>query len=348
MYQVCKIHTVKYMKFLSCILLFVFFASFGGALSYAAYDLPYIGTTKIYTATYEDTLVHVARDHNLGYVEIRAANPNVDPWIPGKGTKLTLPLRHILPDAAREGVIINLPEMRLYAFVKEGEAPISYPIGVGREGLDTPLGQTEVAWKKIGPTWTPTARMRAEDPELPVTMAPGPNNPLGTHAIYLGWPQYAIHGTDKPFGIGRRVSSGCIRLYPESIIKLFDVIPVGTKVRVVDQPLKLAWIDDELYLEAHPDMKQAFEMEDVGVVLKQTLNDFDLRQILKVAGSDNGGLDWRLIRRVIRERRGVPIVIGQRYFDDNNNDVDEVGAGIVAVNSSTSKTTAPRKRPRYN
>lgn len=312
----------------------------GGASGAWAYDLPYIGEAQIYKAQYEDTLVHVARDYNLGYVEIRAANPDVDPWIPGKGVELILPLRHILPDAPQDGIVINLPEMRLYTFLKEGEEPLSFPIGVGREGLDTPTGQTKVTWKKEGPSWRPTARMRKEDSALPEVMGPGPTNPLGTHALYLGWPQYAIHGTDKPFGIGRRVSSGCIRMYPENIVKLFKMVPKGTKVRVVDQPLKLAWIDDQLYLEAHPDMEQALQMEEVGYATKQTLDDADLRQILKVAGEDRIGLNWLVVRQVIRERKGYPIIVGERAPA-----LDVVGEEKYA---KSAVVTTTRKKPHYN
>ena len=219
----------------------------GGATSaLASYDKPYMGEEKIYVATQEDTLVHIARAQEMGFVEMRAANPNVDPWIPGNGTEVILPKRHILPDAPHEGIVINLPEMRLYAFVNGDQEPSTFPIGIGREGLETPLGTTTVVRKAEGPSWRPTARMRREDPSLPAVVEAGPENPLGTHALYLGWPTYALHGTNKPYGIGRRISSGCIRLYPENITQLFEMIPVGTKVTVVNQPIKLAWIDDIL------------------------------------------------------------------------------------------------------
>ena len=160
----------------------------GFSSAQAAYDLPYVGEQVIYRAAYEDTFVHLARDYNLGFVEMRAANPTVDPWLPGKGTEIILPTRHILPEAPRKGVVINLPEMRLYAFVNGDNAPTTFPIGVGREGLNTPEGTTTVVRKKEGPTWTPTPRMRREDPTLDPYYPPGPDNPLGTHALYLGWP----------------------------------------------------------------------------------------------------------------------------------------------------------------
>ncbi|MAE50399.1 MAG: hypothetical protein CMH27_01175 [Micavibrio sp.] len=281
-----------------------------GAL--AAYEKPYIGDEKIYVATQDDTLVHIARNHEMGFVEMRAANPNVDPWIPGNGTELVLPKRHILPDAPREGIVINLPEMRLYAFVNGDKEPATFPIGIGREGLETPIGSTTVVRKADGPVWRPTARMRREDPSLPASVGPGPDNPLGTHALYLGWPQYALHGTNKPYGIGRRISSGCIRLYPENITELFAMVPVGTKVTVVNQPIKLAWIDDVLYMEAHPDMEQAIQMEETGQVYSAKMSDQDMAFIVKAAGEHRGKLHWATIRNEVRDRTGRPVMIARR------------------------------------
>ncbi|MFP4313041.1 MAG: L,D-transpeptidase family protein [Alphaproteobacteria bacterium] len=282
------------------------------AIALAAYDKPYVGEQKIYIADEDDTLVHIARDHMLGFVEMRAANPFVDPWLPGNGTELILPARHILPDAPREGIVINLPEMRLYAFVNGDEEPATFPLGIGREGLETPTGITTVVRKKEGPTWRPTARMRREDPKLPESVPPGPENPLGTHALYLGWPTYALHGTNKPYGIGRRISSGCIRLYPENITQLFEMVPTGTKVTVVDQPVKLAWIEDVLYMEAHPDLEQAIQMEETGQVYSAKLRNEDMDLIIKAAGEHKDRLHWATIRNEIRNRTGMPVMIARK------------------------------------
>ena len=280
--------------------------------AWATYDKPYVGDTINYRADYRDTFVYIARDYKLGYVEMRAANPGVDPWIPGEGTKLVLPTRHILPDAPRKGVVINLPEMRLYYYQDANQPPITYPIGIGREGLDTPLGVTKVARKVAGPTWTPTARMRREDPKLPAVEPPGPNNPMGTHALYLGFPLVAIHGTNRAFGIGRRISSGCIRLYPEDIISLYNQVPVGTQVNVVDQPLKLAWIGDELFLEAHPAVENAIMLEETGSMPAPKLRPDDMERIIKAAGAYKDNLHWSAIRTAVKERRGYPVSIARR------------------------------------
>lgn len=276
------------------------------------YSLPYVGDIQTYVTDYEDTLVKIARDHDLGFIELRAVNMDIDPWMPGDNVKITLPTRHILPDAPRKGIVINLPEMRVYLFKEDGSPPITHPIGVGREGLATPQGTTTVVRKKIGPTWRPTARMRAEKPELPEAVTPGPDNPLGTHALYLGWPEYAMHGTNRPFGIGRRVSSGCIRLYPEDIVTFYDKVEIGTLVRVVNQPIKAAWIDNTLYVEAHTSLDQADKMETDGVVESYEMTNEDMDLLLKVAGENVDKLDWHKIRQLIRERKGIPVAVGTR------------------------------------
>lgn len=291
---------------------FLFFLSCLPFSAQAGFDGSYVGDQITYRAEYEDTFVHLARDYKLGFVELRAANPKVDPWLPGDGTKLILPTRHILPDAVHEGIVINLPEMRLYAYVNGDAAPTTFPLGVGREGLETPVGTTKIVRKKEGPTWTPTARMREEDPLLKATYPPGPDNPLGTHALYLGWPTYAIHGTNRPFGIGRRISSGCIRMYPEDISTFFDMIPVGTKVTVVDQAVKAAWIDDKLYIEAHPSLEQSLEMEETARIAAPKISDADMEHIIKVAGEHKDRIRWAAVRTAIRERTGYPVYVARR------------------------------------
>ena len=301
------------MKNLTRFIVFGILVSLGaGSPALAGYDKPYVGDMIEYDSRYEDTFVHLARDYNLGFTELRAANPYVDPWLPGSGTDLILPTRHLLPDAPRNGIVINVADMRLYAFINGDKAPFHTPIGVGREGLNTPLGTTKVVRKKEGPTWTPTERMRKEDPTLEPFYPPGPSNPLGTHALYLGWPTYALHGTHRPFGIGRRVSSGCIRLYPEKIIELYDIIPIGTEVTVVNQPIKVAWIDDELFLEANPTLEQSVAMEEMGEVPEEKISDDEMHMIVKTAGEYKDRLNWPTIRKALKERNGYPVAIARR------------------------------------
>lgn len=274
-----------------------------------AYDKDYIGEMEVHEAIFEDTLVHLARNNNLGFVEIRAANPDLDPWIPGAGEDIILPKQHLLPDAAREGIVINLPEMRLYYFDPDLEEPVTYSIGIGREGLKTPTGETTITWKKEGPTWRPTERMRKEDPALPEVVEPGPDNPLGTHALYLGWPLYAIHGTNRPFGIGRRVSSGCIRLYPEGISDLFDRVKPGTKVNVVDQAVKIGWIDDKMYVEVHPTQEQTLEVEEVGLLKSYQISAEDMKRIMAKAGAYKDHINWAALQDAVQKHNGYPVAI---------------------------------------
>lgn len=281
-----------------------------GSMAHAeAFKQDYVGEVEYYRAKYEDTLVHLAKDNGVGFVEIRAANPDLDPWIPGEGAKVVLPKQHLLPNAPRQGIVINLPEMRLYYFEKPGQKPQSYALGVGREGLNTPVGTTTVVRKKVGPTWTPTERMRKEDPTLKPFYPPGPDNPMGTHALYLGWPTYAIHGTDKPFSIGRRASSGCIRLYPEGIKDFFPRVPVGTKVTVVDQPIKAGWIGDRMYIEVHPTQEQNLRIEDIGSLSSYEITRDDIRMINAKAGPHKDKIDWEKVRAAVKAHSGIPTMV---------------------------------------
>ncbi len=267
-----------------------------------------IGALRSVTASHEDTLLDIARNNGFGYVEMIAANPGVDPWIPGEGTTIVLPAAHILPDIERSGLVINLAEHRLYYFTAPGAAPLTFPIGVGMAGWGTPRGVTEIVRKKVRPTWYPPESIRAEKPELPRAVPPGPNNPLGAHALYFDWPGYLVHGTNMPWGIGRRVSHGCIRLYPEDIARLFEIVPLGTRVEVIDQAVKVGRADGALYLEAHPEPAQADELEATGRIASPARSSSAnaLHRIKVLAHADSATLDWSAIRSALRERSGVP------------------------------------------
>src|SRR5690554_1911071 len=233
------------------------------------YPLPEEGNVigEVYTVTvddHEDTLIDIARRHNVGYEEIVRANPDVSIWIPGEGTEVTIPGKFILPDAEHTGVVINVAELRLYYFpeARNGETPRveTYPIGIGREGYDTPLGVTKTTMRLEDPAWYPPRSIRQEAAErgepAPAVVPPGPDNPLGRHAILLDIPGYLLHGTNLPDGIGMRASRGCIRLYPEDIERLFDIIPDGTQVNIVDEHFKVGWDDDVLYVQAFSPAEQ--------------------------------------------------------------------------------------------
>jgi len=219
-----------------------------------------VGRVQVTVARHEDTLPDLARRFNVGYEEIVRANPEVDPWLPGEGTRIVLPTRFVLPDAPREGLVFNLAAMRMFYYPprEHPDAPlevITHPIGIGKVGWSTPEGRTKIVSRVKDPTWTPPRSVREEhakngDP-LPPKVPPGPENPLGRHMMRFDWPSYLMHGTNKPYGVGMRVSHGCIRLYPEDIATLFELVPVGTQVTVVNQPYLLGWDGGTLLVQAY-------------------------------------------------------------------------------------------------
>jgi L,D-transpeptidase ErfK/SrfK len=256
----------------------------GGPVLGATYLLPpegvdVIGEIQYVAARYEDTLPDIAREHGLGFDEIILANPDVDPWLPGEGTQVVLPTRFILPDAPRKGIVLNVAEMRLYYFPtpRAGEIPvvITYPVSIGRMDWKTPLGRTQVVQKIKDPSWSPPESIRREhaaDGEiLPSVVPPGPDNPLGQHALRLGIRGYLIHGTNKPVGVGMRVTHGCVRMYPENIASLFEQVRTGTPVYIVNQPIKVGWYADTLFMEVHPLLEEdrGKEYETAATVLAE-------------------------------------------------------------------------------
>jgi L,D-transpeptidase ErfK/SrfK len=285
--------------------LFAVFLSVAGLAFAAPPRDDVIGDLDAHVAVLEDTLLDIAIEHDLGYVEIIAANPGVDPWLPGEGTFVVLPTMHVLPTAERRGIVINLAEMRLYWFPPLGDA-VTMPIGIGSEGWTSALGHTTIVRKRLNPTWVPPASVRAEDPDLPASVPPGPDNPLGGHALDLGWPAVVLHGTNRPYGIGRRVSHGCFRLSNRNAERLYREIPVGTRVTVVDEPVKTGWRQGALYLEVHPTQAQADELEQTGRMTALPSPNVRDRLLEMVAGQGDR-IDWQLVERVARERSGVPV-----------------------------------------
>ena len=251
-------------------------------------------------------MLDVAREADLGILEISAANPGVDAWVPGPERLIVLPTAHILPETDRRGIVVNLAELRLYLF--DGDRVETHAIGVGREGFGTPLGKTSVVRKAKNPTWRPTKDTRADRPDLPAVVPSGPDNPLGYHAIYLGWPTYLIHGTNKPYGVGRRVSRGCIRMYPEQVEDLFSKVSRNMPVQVIQEPVKLGWSEGELYIEAHPGIEQLDELEATYSFSLEPPPDLRERITAK-AGEAASRIDWDIVEAELIERRGMPVRI---------------------------------------
>lgn len=263
-----------------------------------------IGVMDAHVAFAEDTLLDIAVEHNLGYVEITAANPSIDPWLPPEGAFIVLPTMHILPEAERRGIVINLAEMRLYWFAP-GRPPVTMPIGIGTQGWESPTGKTTVMRKRTKPTWIPPTSIRAENPELRAAVPPGPDNPLGSYALDLGWPAVVVHGTNLPYAIGRRSSHGCFRLFEWDIERLYREAQIGTPVTVVNQAIKTGWRDSALYLEIHPTPSQADEIEQTGrftPVPIPSLKD----QVIRAAGASATQIDWQSVERAAAQRSGIP------------------------------------------
>jgi L,D-transpeptidase ErfK/SrfK len=285
----------------------------------ATFELPppdeaVVGETRKTTARYEDTLIDIARLHSLGYNEIRHANPGVDPWLPGEGTEVILPTHFVLPNAPRQGILINIAEMRLYYYpkVSAGERPqvVTYPVSIGRGEWETPLGTTHITAKVKDPTWYPPESVRKEhaadgDP-LPKAVPPGPDNPLGRYALRLGLASYLIHGTNKPFGIGMQVTHGCMRLYPEDIKPLFKAVPVGTPVRIVNQPYKAGWHGGDLYLEVHAPPAGGTHT-DPG----QNLTPVVAQVIAATQGREGYEVDWNKVQDIVKAQAGIPIAVAR-------------------------------------
>lgn len=273
-----------------------------------------VGEQQSTLARHEDTLIDIAREHGLGYEEILNANPGVDPWLPGADVPIELAKHRILPMAARDGIVINLPEHRLYYFpsAKEDEPPEvwSYPVSIGKMDWHTPLGTTKIVQKVKNPNWYPPQSVRDEHARkgdiLPAVVPAGPNNPLGLFAMRLGIPggAYLIHGTNRPAGVGMQVTHGCMRLYPEDIEELFGMVPVDTRVTIVNQPFKLGWQDGRLWVEVHPALKE-------DVVEPPTLTDLT-RLVVEATRETLVPVDWSAVQRAFGESRGVPVAVSQK------------------------------------
>ncbi len=290
-----------------------------------AADQELAGETQVIFARHENTFSAIGRQYNLGYEELRRANPGVDQWLPGEDTAIYLPTQTILPEAPHAGVVINVPAMRLYYFTTEKSAAgasatvtkvSSHPIGIGVQGWATPFGEAKVTDKVSDPTWYVPASVRKEHAErgdpLPRVVPPGPDNPLGKFAMTLSLPGYLIHGTNKPPGVGMRSSHGCIRLYPEDIEALFGRIGRGTAVRLVNQPVLAGWRDGQLYLEVHPPLA-----EETHDLLAEA--DAALTRALARAGAAAATveIDRAAVARIVTEQRGMPLPVlrGTRSLD---------------------------------
>jgi len=281
-----------------------------------------VGQDSSVTTVYEDTLPDLAHRFSLGYYEIIRANPGVDVWIPGADKQIVLPGRRILPAGPREGIVVNLPEHRLYYYPKPNghDKPIviTYPVSIGKMDWRTPLGETHVIAKIKHPVWYPPESVRKEheaneDP-LPKMVPAGPDNPLGDFAMRLaaGNGSYLIHGTNNPTAVGMAVTHGCIRMYPEDVAAVFAAVPVGTKVRLINEPVKVAWVHGQLLLEVHPPVDAEGQSGDAGPSPTQVEPDLKaLSNLLARNGVDkHANIQWPLARATLKNATGMPTLVG--------------------------------------
>ena len=295
----------------------------------AGYDV--IGAVSTVIAREEDTLVDIARRHGLGYEDIVRANPGVNVWVPGEGTEVVLPTQFVLPPGPRAGVVLNLAEYRLYYYpeAQDGDTAyvMTYPISIGRMDWETPLGKTSVISKVTNPSWyvpkSVLAEHAAEGRPLPRIVPPGPDNPLGKYAMRLGLPGYLIHGTNRPAGVGMRVTHGCVRMFPEDIEYLFGKIDVDTPVRIINEPVKMGWVGDALVMEVHPvlevavpppedgDIEEASEAALDEIVRTKDPLTYVTEQFIATTAERAGQLDWHLAEQLVERSDGIPVTVGE-------------------------------------
>lgn len=267
------------------------------------------GDLEVFQTRYEDTFAGIGNRLSLGYLELVKANPGVDPWLPGEGTSITLPRQYILPEGRREGIVVNLAEYRLYYFHNNGVAV--YPVGVGTDDNPSPLTDAEVTMRLESPAWYPPASIRAEyeaaGDYLPRMIPPGPENPLGSHALLLSEQGYLIHGTNKQFGVGMQVSHGCFRMYNEDISTLAFEVEKGTSVQVIDQPVKIGIHDREVWLEVHRPAEDYSDADRERLWQQVTARLEQLRE--EMPGVE---IQRHSVELAVDQGDGIPRLIGER------------------------------------
>jgi L,D-transpeptidase ErfK/SrfK len=281
--------------FATTIILFILIQNLyaSGAFPIEDSDISLIGKPQIYTIKGGETLIELAREFDLGYNEIISANRDIDPWVPEKGTEVLIPTSWIIPEILNEGILINLAEMRLYFFfsLNNKRYAMTFPVGIGREGFNTPEGIYSIVKKVKDPVWNVPESIRRERPELPAYIPPGPDNPLGSYWLQLSIKAYGIHGTNRPYGIGRRTSHGCIRLYPEDIKVLVRYTSIGTPVKIINAPVKVIRYQNKVYIEVSSNnlsqsQMQKIALEELG--RKHLLKNIDTKKLMDAIENPTG------------------------------------------------------------
>ncbi len=263
-----------------------------------------LGAPRVAVTVPGDTLLDIAERDRLGFAQVVNLNPDVDIWVPAAGTRVQLPTEYIVPNVPHEGLVINLPEMRLYDFTVDPDRPTVLAVAIGDAVDPTPVGEFRIGGKRVDPYWNVPQSIRAENPALPAIVPPGPDNPLGDRWLTIGTTSYGIHGTNNVWSIGRNSTHGCVRLYNDDMRALFDRTKSGTRVRLVYQPVKLGQRNGVLYVEAHRD-----EYDRAPDAPSATLVQLIVLEALGVV--DTRSVDEERVRRVIREARGAPVPVGR-------------------------------------
>ncbi|HLB42282.1 MAG TPA: L,D-transpeptidase family protein [Gammaproteobacteria bacterium] len=294
---------------------------FGFTNSYAtSYQLPpnneaLIGKVRYHITTVGENVITLAKQYDLGYNAVESANPHMNMargFTPGN--TLQIPSQYLIPNQPRQGIVINLPEMRMYYYPKGSHEVVTYPIGIGKIGKTIPITKTRITGKIKDPTWIPPQDIREFNLEqgivLPSIMPPGPDNPLGSYAIYMRIPTYLMHSTIFPESVGRRASFGCIRMYESDIQSLFPSVYSGIPVVIINSPIKVAWQKNRLYMEAHYPLEEyndSFDASLPGIV--HFINDSSKNKPILI--------DWQLVSYIVREKDGLPYEIGFTISSNN-------------------------------
>jgi L,D-transpeptidase ErfK/SrfK len=257
-----------------------------------------IGVSRDYVITKEDTLLDIARNFDLGYNEMVLAYPGIDPWLPRAGKEISIPTEWVLPLVNSKGIVINVPELRLYLFYNDIKMVKTYPIGIGVLDAPTPLGRFTIIEKTKNPTWNIPLSLQAEYGRQ--SMPPGPDNPLGAYRLRLSKYDVGIHGTNIPWGIGRMVSHGCIRLYPEDIEELFREVKVGTPVEIIYEPVKIGFKAGHIFVEIHPD-----PYNEIADLFIYTARKLFIQQLWEE-------IDINLLTKAVEEHKGIPVDITRK------------------------------------
>lgn len=297
---------VKFTHLISASLLMISSHAFATAYTIPSANESVIGSMQTGYVKSGDQAADIAKAYDIGFNEIQNANPQIDMNHRfASGREVMIPTQHLLPNAPRKGIVINLPEMRMYYY--SGNEVLTYPIGIGKPGKTIPVTTSKVIYKKTNPFWYPPQDIRefnlAQGVILPRVLPPGPDNPLGTYAIYMSVPTYLIHSTIFPESVGRRASFGCIRMYENDIESFFPTVNKGIPIEIMNSPVKVGWQNKSLFIEAHQPLEEYKDDENA------TLHGM-VHQIVERTGNEPILIDWQALSFIAQNKDGIPHKIG--------------------------------------